>query len=249
MSNSSVRQVVCTKWGSKFGGADVNRLYRMVRANVAGELRFVCVADNFDGLDAGIETIPLPDVPVVGDRNNRGWRKLALFADIPELRGPTLYLDLDVVIVDSIDDLFELDGEFRVIKDYKPVRYRHSYTGNTSCFRFNAGAHTDLLDDIARRGIAIVDDFRNEQEFMSYYMRERGLLQYWPRAWCVSYKHDCVHLMPRGLFQPPFKPDGAKIIVFHGTPKPDEAIEGAGSKWYRVVKGAPWLQRYMDVGL
>lgn len=251
--NNAVRQVVCTKWGDKFGAEDVNRLYRMVRHAVTGDLRFVCVTDQTDGILDAVETRPLVDVPVVGIHDNRGWKKLGLFAPSEQLgglAGPTLYLDLDVVVVDALDPLFEIDGAFRVIKDYKPLRYRHGYTGNTSAFRFHAGGHTDLLDDLRATGEAVFTRFRNEQEFISHYMQTRGLLAYWPRPWCVSFKHDCVRKLPMGAFADPVKPEGAKVVVFHGTPKPqDAATVGGGSKWYRVVRPAPWLADYMDVGV
>jgi len=250
--SSSARQVVCTKWGAKFPADEVNRLYRMVRHAVSGPLKFVCATDRADGIIPEVEVVPLPAVPVVGDRDNRGWKKLGLFASSEQLgglSGPTLYLDLDVVIVDSLDPFFELDGAFRVIKDYKPFRYRHGFTGNTSTFRFNAGAHTDLLDELRDMGEAVLTRYRNEQEFISDYMRRRGLLDYWPRPWCASFKHDCVKPLPLGAFQAPRKPYGAKLIVFHGTPKPEEAlIGGIGNKWYRVIRAAPWLKPYMDVG-
>jgi hypothetical protein len=244
---ASHKTVVCTKWGTKFPAEEVNRLYRMVRKHVSGPLRFVCFTDDPNGFAEGVESFPLPPVPVVGHLNNRGWKKLGLLASpLGDLAGPVLYLDLDVVLVDSLDPFFELPGAFRVIKDYKPFRYRHPYTGNTSVFRFEVGAHADVLEAIAAMGERVMRDFRNEQEVISYFMREKGILDYWPRPWCASYKHDCVHLMPLGLFKAPRIPAGAKVLVFHGTPKPEEAVEGKGSKWYRVIRPAPWLRDLME---
>jgi len=242
-----MRNVICTKWGTKFGPEYVNRLHRMVRSHLDGDYRFVCFTDDDRGLDAGIEAFALPDVPVVGDRINRGWKKLGvLSAPLADLEGEALYLDLDVVITGDLAPFFELPGEFFVIKDYKFFRYRHSYTGNTSVFRFAVNAHAGLLQRVAGMGERVLRDFRNEQEVISWYMRDQGLLQYWPRGWCPSYKHDCVHLMPLGLVKPPRLPAGARVIVFHGDPKPEDAVTGAaGSKWYRVVRPAPWLAQYM----
>lgn len=243
-----MRNVICTKWGTKFGPEYVNRLHRMVRRHLGGAFRFVCFTDDARGFDAGIEHFPLPPVPVVGDRNNRGWKKLGVLSrPLGDLSGQALYLDLDVVITGALDPFFEIDGAFRVIKDYKAFRYRHSYTGNTSAFRFEVGAHAGLLDEVAAMGERVLEDFRNEQEVISWYMHREGLLQYWPRDWCPSYKHDCVPLLPMGWFKPPFLPQGARVIVFHGDPKPEDAVSGAaGSKWYRVIRPAPWLASYME---
>ena len=242
------KTVICAKWGEKFPADEVNRLYRNVRRWISGPLRFVCFTDNPNGLAEGIESWPLPPVPVVGHLNNRGWKKLGLLASpLGNLSGPVLYLDLDVAMVESLDPFFELPGKFRIIKDYKPFRYRHGYTGNSSVFRFEAGAHADVLTAIEKLGERVMRDFRNEQETMSYFMREKGILEYWPRQWCASYKHNCVRPLPLGWFLDPRVPRGAKVLVFHGTPKPEEAVEGIGSKWYRPIRPAPWLKRYLDI--
>ena len=43
-------------------------------------------------------------------------------------------------------------------------------------------------------------------------------------------------------FKPPIKPDGAKIIVFHGEINPPDAINGGGGKWYRYVLPSDWIK-------
>jgi hypothetical protein len=244
----AIRQVVCMKWGDKFAADDVNRLHRRVRSHIQGDLRMLCFTDDARGIDPEVECHPLPAVPVVGDRHDRGWRKLGLFgAELAALlEGPVLYLDLDIAIVQRLESFFDWPGEFLIIKDFKPLRYRHRFSGNSSVIRFHAGAHQGLIAELLQRGARIREDFRDEQEFASDYMRRQGVLQYWPSGWCASFKHDCVRPLPLGLWQEPQLPDGAKVLVFHGCPKPDEAIIGIGSKWYRPLLPAPWLRRYLE---
>lgn len=248
MKTMATRQVVCMKWGDKFAAEDVNRLHRMVSAHVRGDLRMLCLTDDARGITSEVECHPLPAVPVVGHRSDRGWRKLGLFG--PELAelidGPVLYLDLDIAIVEGLEAFFEWPGEFLIIKDYKPLRYRHRFSGNSSVIRFRAGAHRGLIAELLQRGAGIRDDFRDEQEFVSDYMRRQGALHYWPSGWCASFKHDCVRPLPLGLWRPPRLPQGTRIVVFHGRPKPDEAVVGIGAKWYRPLLPAPWLRHYLD---
>jgi hypothetical protein len=212
------------KWGRKFGPHYVNRLHSMVARHLARPHRFVCLTDDPTGLNAGIEARPLPAMRVPEGRD-RGWRKLATFgAPLFDLEGPVLFLDLDVVIVDAIDCFFEHPGEFCIIKDWaQPWRK----TGNSSVYRFEANAHPEVL----ARFLADVErarrQVRNEQEYLTRAMDARGVLSYWPRAWCASFRYGCLPMFPLSLFVKPKKPPQAKIIVFHGVPKPQEAVARA----------------------
>ncbi len=42
--------------------------------------------------------------------------------------------------------------------------------------------------------------------------------------------------------KPPVKPEGAKIIVFHGEINPPDAVNGGGGKWYRYVLPSDWIK-------
>ena len=93
------KNVICIKWGTKFGADYVNRLYKMVEKNLSIPHRFVCFTDNAEGLVEGIEVRDLPeynDNTAIGDK---GWRKLSLFNEqLADLKGTALFLDLDIVI-------------------------------------------------------------------------------------------------------------------------------------------------------
>ena len=56
------KNVICIKWGTKFGAEYVNRLYRMVQKNLTIPHRFVCFTDNSEGLSDGIEVRELPEI-------------------------------------------------------------------------------------------------------------------------------------------------------------------------------------------
>jgi len=52
--------VVCMKWGTRYGPEFVNRLYSMVRRNTTWNIRFVCFTDDTNGINPEIECQPLP---------------------------------------------------------------------------------------------------------------------------------------------------------------------------------------------
>lgn len=239
--------VICMKWGTKFPALYVNRLHAMVRRHLARPHRFVCFTDDHRGLDAGIEHFPMPSAGEADAHPEHGWRKLALFnAPLGDLTGPTLFLDLDVVIVDGMDPFFDHEPDRTcVIRDYRPLRVRgDTWVGNTSVLRFDAGSHGALLSEFQRDFQAIRRRLRNEQEFVSEYFHKRGTLRYWPREWCPSFKHDCVAWGPLSYWTTPRLPPGSRIVVFHGVPKPEQAIEGHPGKWYRRVRPTSWIAQH-----
>ncbi len=239
--------VLCIKWGSKYGADYVNKLRSMVRRNLSLPHRFVCLTDNREGIENDIEVF---DIPAVGiqDFDTRqpwtfahGWLKLTSFADpLYDLTGPTLFIDLDVVIVDRINCFFEQPGEFLVIREWD----KHDGTGNTSVYRYMAGRHRDALEYLRDHQTAALAKVRNEQEFITSYLARQGKLGYWPESWCRSFKRHCVPRGVAGWFLPPRIPAGAKIIAFHGKPNPPDAIAGRSGKWYRRVLTTPWVAEH-----
>jgi hypothetical protein len=232
------RIVLCMKWGTKYGAEYVNRLYGMVARHLRGPFRFVCLTDNSMGVRPEVECMPLPSLNLAPGAE-RGWNKLTTFkSDLHGLRGTALFLDLDVVIVSDITPFFETPGEFLIIKDWKrPWRI----TGNSSVYRFTIGAHADVLQYFIENQKAVRDTYRNEQEYLSRAMKERGRLSYWPGDWCRSYKYHCITRWPTNFWRTPIIPDGARILIFHGEVNPPDALAGRRNRRFRYVKPAPWV--------
>ena len=236
------RYIFCMKWGTLYGAEYVNRLYAMVKRNLNLEFKMVCFTDDEKGIIDEVECYPIPGIDVPGNLPERMWKKLTtLKGDLYGLKGTALFLDLDVVIVDNIDCFFEADGEFRIIKDYNK---QWRITGNSSVYRFEIGEHSYVFDYFEKNFDSIRKDHRNEQEYLTTAIHEKGKLQYWPTAWCPSYKYDCVSRVPFAFWKKPIIPEGAKVIIFHGEINPPKAITGGRGKWYRYVAPAPWVADY-----
>lgn len=247
--------ILTMKWGTLYGPHYVNNLARDVRRHLDRPHRFICFTDDASGLDPDVEAFPLPDLGLPAGHRDTRWKKLALFRkDLAGLSGTALFLDLDLVIVDDLGPMFDLEGQFRIIRDddlfrHKPLRkinpkrdtFLHS-VGNSSVFRFEIGKHSYILDAFVADPIAAMESYEISQQFQSAQLAKHGHLAYWPREWCVSFKNHCV---PRGLksyLADPSLPEGAKIVVFAGSPKMDEALNGKGGKWYRRIGDVNWLK-------
>jgi hypothetical protein len=251
------------KWGTKYGAGYVNILRAMVRRHLARAHRFVCLTDDATGVRGDVEIMDLPEElyrpenlgglrPAVASAGRetrqpgvrypeRGWMKVGMFRRrLGDLRGMTLFLDLDVVIVDSLDGFFDFPGEFCLSHDYT-WRGRRETVGNTSLFRFEIGAHPEVFEDFLAHRSEVVRRFRNEQEYVSHRI---GRPTFWPEAWCPSFKRHCIPPWPLNFLKPPRIPSGAKAIIFHGRPNPPEALRGQSGKWYRYCRPAPWIAEH-----
>ncbi|MBT9567508.1 MAG: hypothetical protein IV085_04345 [Thiobacillus sp.] len=241
-----MKQVVCMKWGTLYPADYVNKLYGMVRRNVSGPLRFVCMTDDSSGVRDEVECLPCPEVDLPRPYNNTGWRKLVLWKkELPGMQGDWLFLDLDAIVMDSLDVFFEFEPEVSFV-------VMHNWTqpgkgiGNTSVFRFRVGAHPYIFDRLEPEFEAIHDDYRIEQTYIS---RTVGEMAFWPDAWCVLFKTHCVPPMPVRWWKPPVVPHGARVVAFPGVPNPHEAVLGLWpAKWYKKfykhIRPALWIHDY-----
>jgi hypothetical protein len=232
--------VVCMKWGTRYNGPYVNNLYAMVQRHLTIPHRFVCFTDDRTGFFKGIESFPIPTADLTGGSEFGSWNKIALFApQLADLTGPTLFLDLDLLIVGNIDELFRYQpGQFCIIHDWS-----RTHEGNSSVFRFEVGKHAHLLEYFQTHPDEVRQNFRSDQGYLSQRLLRSGELRYWPDGWCCSFKRHCLHKWPRQWFQSATLSPGAKIIVFHGRPKPPDAARGGRSK-LRIIRPVPWINEH-----
>ena len=230
--------IICMKWGEKYDSSYVNKLFNMVSRNLNRDFRFICLTDDNSGFLSSIESFDLPKLNLPDGIPERGWTKLVTFSEnLFEIYCQSLFLDLDLIIVNRIDELFELEGDFFIIKDF----IRKDSTGNSSVYRFEMGKFFDVLEYFQQNFTEIQSKYRNEQEYLSDYMKNNHSLSYWPIEWCQSFKKNCVQKGFKQFFYPPLLPQEAKIIIFHGKPNPPDALKGKSGKWYRKVLPTDWV--------
>lgn len=243
--------VICIKYGNRYPSHYVNKLYNSTSRNLSIPFKFHCCTEDSSGLDSRVEIIPLPENPGLV----KGWPHPLLKLIITQngfgnLLGPTLFLDLDVVITGSLDCFFKFkEKQNCIIRNW--VKFRKRITrnipnvGNSSVFRFDAGPNSDYIYKTFIQEIERAEDksvFNTEQAFLTYAMKE---VIWWPNHWVRSYKWNCRPWYPFNLLITPKLPKDCKILVFHGRPDPDQAILGfKGSKPHHHMKPASWISDY-----
>ena len=233
----AVLNVICLKWGTKYGVDYVNRLYRMVQRHLQRPFRFYCLTENASGLTPGINVLPLETSAELSG----WWYKLALFkADFFGLQGQLLYLDLDLVIVNDIDFLCDTPGDFLIIRNWS-----RNTMWNSSVMRFRIGDYADIWQKFAKDPQHVMATCSSDQEWIYACVPDA---QTWPEDKIVSYKKSldskAFPLLEKlgarrlGLKAPihldtPL-PEAAAIVVFHGKPDPEDVATAPYGLWKRA---------------
>ena len=215
--------VVCVNWGTKYSSVYVNRLYEMVKNNTSHNFKMYCLTDQPENYADPITSIKL----------NPGyegwWNKMQLFRNDVLPAGEYIYFDLDVVIVDNIDCLFEFEG-FGITRDF--INPDNGLLGgkeyNSSIMRFtqNKALWRHFKNNEPRWiGEQRKISFFGDQNVISDYLNKTGFNNPFPDSWIWSFKIGTLRgrrPVDHSKFFGATIPTGGKVCVFHGKPNPDE---------------------------
>ncbi|WP_299746087.1 glycosyl transferase [uncultured Tateyamaria sp.] len=219
------KQIMCINWGTRYGAPYINRLYQMVAGNITPPFKFVCYTDIREGVWDEVICHDLPPMPGEMPKNTRGkWPKSRLWAEtLPDLEGPVLFLDLDVVITGSLDDFFSFGAPEDVVLARNVAKPFHKL-GQTSIYRMPVGALADLQRAFAEDPQAVADTYKWEQVFVT--KTAPNGIKFWPKRWVRHFRIECIPLFPLNYFIEPRLPRDARVVIFAGVPNPADAAIG-----------------------
>lgn len=221
--------VVCLKWGKKFGPEYVNRLYAGVVRNTTIPVVFHCFTDNATGLNEKIVVHPLPNKGLDG-----WWNKLYLFSGEIPIMGRLVFMDLDTLIVGNIDHILSQDTGFIALRDwYKAEKDPKTTILNSSLMSYESHKHTHIWTQFMKRPKEIVKQIHpaGDQEWIRQQQPDRI---YWQDLFpdqLVSFKSHCL----KGL------PPSARIVCYHGKPSIPESITTTLKIQGRHCIPSPWV--------
>ena len=259
MTNGAIKHltIICYKWGTRYSARDVNILHASVRRNLSVPHRFVCLTEDPAGLDPDIEIAPLPDQGRIGNGT-----KLYTFSDEFLGLGPedfVVSLDVDIVIVDSLDFLAE-----RPDLDFVIARHRASHAdarGHGAVYRLRVGSHpaiwTDFIaapEDWAARLPGKSGNAFSEQRWLEQHFEGQSI-DYFPAGKIIIFRVDCKarsisHVLGRkaglcglttaflGTARLPGK--GESIVSFSGRTKPKDVL----GRHHGHLKRAPFVAQH-----
>jgi hypothetical protein len=200
-------------------GGDYDAEYvRKLRDGVAKHLslphRFVCLSD-----------VPVPCERIPLEHDWPGWWcKLEMFTP-GVVTGPTLYLDLDTVIVNTLDPIATIEQEFSMLN----IRAKDTKVGNSGAMWFGI-PQTHVYERFAEKPKEWVafhvkhahDRYMGDQAFISDCFEHIPKLHEALPDFFKSYKYDGCHYGA---------PPGCSVVCFGGPPRPRDAGGWVSRVW------------------
>jgi len=225
----------------------------MVKRNTTKEFDFYVYTDNLDLYPEDHFNVIPHTTSDVG-----WWCKVNLFKPgvLPE--GEYVYFDLDVIIVDNIDEIFDYDT-FAIIRDF--IRPDEGLLPgpeyNSSIMKFDVRKCSGIYEFYHQNREA----WKKYQEKIHFFGDQVVISQYvnhypdfckpFPDQWSSSFKKGPVRKLHNGDRSEWFgrKLGKEKVVVFHGDPSPADIINdkekylSKGSK-YCTQDTIDWIEKY-----
>lgn len=215
--NSSKVNFICMKWGTKYGSDYVNKLYHGIRNNTKNEFCFFCITDNADGLDSEIRPIKL-ETPF------SGWMKKSMLFDekilkqITENSDETLcFIDLDMIVYNNIDFIFEYKGNFCLMKT-DDIQCENSVNGyNSSVVVWKRGFGKEIYSTMEKYEKALTKQIVRFDHYLEFIVKNSDFTQDVFKGKILDYNTYCKG--KKDL------PENGAIVAFPRSPKPHECNE------------------------
>lgn len=236
-----MNNVVCLKFGNKYGPEFVNRLYWATKRNTKVPFTFHCFTENPKGIIEEIQTHPLPhELPGVG-----WWHKLYLFSEEISIKGRIFYMDLDTLVVGNIDHYVSYNKGFACLRDLfleRRPNFKDKFGAGgeavgSAVMSWEAGKHTQIWETFIKDPQTAIKSLHphGDQKWVQKHQPKRVNWQDLFPGQIVSFKVSYRKDRP---------PQGARIICYHGKPSIPESINKTTNVQGYRIPPTPWVKEH-----
>ena len=229
MENNTTMNCACVIHSNKYDWTYVQKLYNMLEKHSRREIKFHVFTEKERPVPAHMVKHCLEDWPGVSGPKKSWWYKIQLFNNT-HISGPLLYMDLDVVLAQNIDWIWELDTQFFwAVHDFRRL-WRPSWGGlNSSIMYWNTEKWGQIWENFKSKNIAsTIKQFHGDQDFLNTQFTENQLCFFdnsLIKSWRWQLKDGGLNPKTR-LYNKPgagtLLDSNTAIMIFHGDPKPHE---------------------------
>ena len=233
IANTEPLDCACVIHGAGYDWIYVERLYSMLCRHLTRPVRLHVYTEANRPVPDHLIKHALQDWGFVGPKKS-WWYKLQLFNTEHHV-GPMLYFDLDVVIVNNIDWLWQLPlRHFWTIRDFKYL-WKSNWTGaNSSVMWWDTTQYKHIWETVVKQDINFFTaKYRGDQDFISDVI-PTAHRRFFHTEWVKSWRWECLDggfdFRSRKYLNPSSRTTVSKetrIIVFHGSPNPHETTDPA----------------------
>lgn len=216
----------CVIHGDAYDWIYVERLYNMLNRHLSKNIRFHVYTENERPVPNHMIKHILPSWGIRGT-NQGWWYKMCLF-DVTVHSGPLLYFDLDIVIVDNIDWIWNLPLTwFWTVRDFKYLWRSSYYSINSSIMWWDTQKFNYVWQKFQQQNLQqIMKQNRGDQDYLTKTI-ENSQVRYLDSDRVRSWRWECLD-GGYNFKKPNYQINGAStvipqntdILVFHGQPKP-----------------------------
>lgn len=191
----------------------VNRLANGIRRNTTVPYKFVVLSDIYEGYNDNVdEVFPLLD-SLPG-----WWSKVELFRPDFYPGEQILFFDLDTIILGNLDQIVSHPHSFTALTDF--LYPEHIGSGVLAWKQENMGKH--YRGFMKNPVHAMSETSRGDQEWIESVIESPNSFQSLFPGQFISFK---LHVVRHRRLPDLGIPKGAKVLCFHGTPKPHDLLQ------------------------
>lgn len=182
---------------------------------------FICFTEDHKGIDQSIQIRPLPEIDLAG-----WWYKPYFFKEnLFENGRVNFFIDLDMVVVNNIDKLFNYKpGQFLGLQDPSRVFRPEPKKLGSAVMRWENGTYHKIWNNL-ENNLYLTKRYKGDQDYIWEICKDE--IEYYPLKWILSYKwevrnrSELTSTLPRKFKtnrSPNIDPETC-ILAFHGNPK------------------------------
>ena len=224
----------CVIHGDGYSWRYVDVLYSMLRRNLSREIRMHVYTEHDREVPPHMIKHVLTEWPGIRGSKKSWWYKMQLF-DPAHHSGQLLYLDLDTVIVNSLDWITHLSPyHFWAIRDFKTL-WKPKFQGiNSSVMYWHTERFAKIWTEFAEQDIPrLCAKYHGDQDYLSAVFKPNQR-RFFPEKQAQSWRWQALDggMDPyKRLHRHPgmgthFGPE-TSLLIFHGQPKPDQVSDPA----------------------
>jgi len=218
--------VICIQWDTKYSDEYVTKLFRSIKRNTSKGFLFTCFSDKYKTNHNIIDEVDVQPLPV----NVRSWfNKVGLYnKNLYNLNDQIFYFDLDTIIVGDLDEIFEWNANYIILRDF----YRPD--------GFGSGLMAWAPEAVHHMWEKFTPTSQSRHGDQGWPEIHYPTAEIWQEKFpnkIISYK---VHVQGKGILRSPHHTnhpgslETASIVCFHGRPSPHEIIR------------EPWVQEHWN---